>query len=595
MIASKPTRVLIVDDNRDIHEDFRKILARVSEEQATDAAEAAFFGEDAERTETRGPRYELDDAYQGQEALQLVIDACDRGEPYAFAFVDMRMPPGWDGIETIERLWSADPELLVVVCTAYSDYSWSDMVDRLGVNDKVLLLKKPFDNAEVQQIALALAEKRRLANLAVVRVDKLEQLVAERTASLRDAHLESEQLLNAISSLLVGVDVTGRVYRWNATAAEVFATTAERAVGRKLLDLGIDWSDPTPVRELLESGGDEERSINVGFTHATHGYRLLELTAHTVYSGESRLGSLLLGVDITEKKTLEQQLLNAQKLESVGQLAAGVAHEINTPMQYLGDNLDYLDNKISKTAPLLEAYDTVLSLAKASGEEPQLISDIQEKLRKLKVKSFIKQVPGAIADSRDGVKHVSRIVRAMKELSHPGQDQRSPLDVNNALESAVAVSTNEWKYVADVDLQLDDSLPFICAYAGELSQVFLNILVNAAHAIGDTNDGGSGPKGTISIRTYSTDTHVTVLIGDTGTGMSDDVKQRIFDPFFTTKEVGKGTGQGLAIAHSVVVQKHGGTLSCDSTPGEGTTFVLELPIEDQSEQTGSAEVAAHSA
>ena len=579
MTNSTPDRILIVDDSRQIHDDFAKILQGKAEDANAAAAEAAFFGEEVD-VQSSIPRYELDHAFQGEEALQLVLQASACNRPYSFAFIDMRMPPGWDGIETIQHLWEVDSELHVVVCTAYSDYSWTEMIDQLGVNDQVLLLKKPFDPAEVQQIAVTITEKRHLADTIAQQVESLENTIAERTAHLRAAHAELEELLRAISSILIGIDLSGAVCRWNQAAENILEVTAEDAIGKMFLELPINWNSLDDIEELANCVDSSSR-MEATFQDVAGRNRILGFSAYPVGAPEAPKGLLLLGAELTAHKIVEHQLQQAQKLEAVGQLAAGVAHEINTPMQYLGDNLDFLHSKISKLAPLIESYQEILLLADQSGNNEKVVREMYEHQKKLKIKSFVEQALEAITDSRDGVKHVSRIVRAMKEFSHPGQDEMTSLDINNALESAVAVSTNEWKYVAEVVFDLDNDVPLVTAFPGEVNQVFLNIIVNAAHAIGECNDDGVSGKGCITISTESTDTHVVVTIRDNGTGISAENRERIFDPFFTTKEVGKGTGQGLSIAHSVIVKKHGGMLTCESTPGEGTTFKIQLPIDGE--------------
>lgn len=578
MVGEKTGRILIVDDTREIHDDFKKILASQRDDEATRSAEAAFFGESVVNEESN-LSYDLDHADQGEVALPLVLSAIAEGRPYDVAFVDMRMPPGWDGIETIKHLWEADPQLQVVVCTAYSDYSWADMVNQLGVNDKLLLLKKPFDNAEVQQLAVMLREKRKLADFAAQHVESLEATIAQSTAHLLSTNEELDSLLNAISSLLIGLDAKGNVTRWNAAAAAILGISQTDTRGKPFIDLPIEWEQPAEIREILNTKSKVSARAETSIKRQSGETRILGLSAYPIGSPDDPRGLLLLGADLTEHKIVEHQMAQSQKLEAVGQLAAGVAHEINTPMQYLGDNTEFLHNKVSKLAPLLESYGTILDLAEQSGDKVELVASAKENLKKLKIKSFVPQVLEAISDSRDGVKHVSRIVKAMKEFSHPGQEDKTSLDINNSLESATAVSTNEWKYVADLELDLDTSIPLVCGFPGELNQVFLNIIVNAAHAISDANDGGASGKGTITISTRSDDESVTVSIGDSGTGIPEDIRQRIFDPFFTTKEVGKGTGQGLSIAHSVVVQKHGGAITCESTLGQGTTFTITLPID----------------
>ncbi|MFK7819564.1 MAG: response regulator transcription factor [Planctomycetaceae bacterium] len=198
MANSDLTKILIVDDNREIHKDYEKILLPGYDEHETDAAEAAFFGEETLARKVE-PQYHLDHAYQGQEAMEMVQSAAESGEHYTFAFVDMRMPPGWDGVETIENLWTVDPKLQVVVCTAYSDYSWEEMITRLGTTDKMLILKKPFDNVEVQQLALALTEKRRLADLEKWMLREMEELACEKIELLEAAQSERDQLLGSAS------------------------------------------------------------------------------------------------------------------------------------------------------------------------------------------------------------------------------------------------------------------------------------------------------------------------------------------------------------------------------------------------------------
>ena len=575
-----PRRILIIDDNRTIHSDYRKILTPPESSRALAAAEASFFGES---TRPKGIHYEVDSAFQGMEGLELVSRSIENNRPYDLSFVDMRMPPGWDGVETIEHLWQVDPDLQIVICTAFSDYSWSETAQRLSESDKFLILKKPFDNSEVAQLAASLTTKRCLARQATLRMEELEALVDERTRTLQQAHQEAERLLAAISSLLVGVDSQGHVRRWNSTAERVFGLPSSEVVGKGFASLPIEWKDSKRMHELLALGpGHSESRLEIEFRDHRGDSRMLGLSVYPVGSIEAPSGLLFLGVDITEHRLLEQQLQQSQKLESVGQLAAGVAHEINTPMQYVGDNLDFLRNKIEKLSPLLEPVPEMLAISSRvpdlSERETRLFDDMQDCITTTKGSRILGQITEAIDDSRDGIQHVSRIVRAMKEFAHPGQEEKSPVDINRAIESTIAVTTNEWKYVADVTTCLDDSIPLVPAIAGELNQVFLNILVNAAHAIGDANKEGAGSKGTITVTTRGAGECVEVSIADTGTGIPDELTQRIFDPFFTTKEVGRGTGQGLAIAYAVVVQKHGGKLWCESTIGKGTTFFIHLNV-----------------
>jgi PAS domain S-box-containing protein len=268
-------------------------------------------------------------------------------------------------------------------------------------------------------------------------------------------------------------------------------------------------------------------------------------------------------LDVSDLKHLQSQLAQAQKLESVGQLAAGVAHEINTPIQYVGDNAKFLDDAFRQ---LIRASDAPQKAFLA--EDPPT----QAELDYLK-----REVPTAIFQLLEGVSQVARIVRAMKEFAHPGSIETAAVDINRTIESTILVSRHEWKFVAEVTTDFDPELPLVPCVAGELNQVILNLIVNAAHAISDVVRD-SGRKGRIHISTRRRDSMAEIALADTGAGIPESIQSRVFDPFFTTKPVGKGTGQGLAIAHAVIVQKYKGTLRFQSEPGRGTTFFIELPL-----------------
>ena len=297
--------------------------------------------------------------------------------------------------------------------------------------------------------------------------------------------------------------------------------------------------------------------------HISHGRECIVFTTKApVFGADGNVtGVLGMFTDITERKHLERQLAQAQKLESLGQLAAGIAHEINTPIQYIGDNAVFL----------AEAFRDLFKVLAQRGAQVQPPEGIDV--------DFLRQeVPAAIDQLKDGVAHVARIVRAMKEFSHPGPAEKSAVDIRRALESTIIVSMSEWKYVAEVTSEFDPLLPPVPCVAGEINQVFLNLIVNAAHAIGDVVRGSSR-KGTITVSTRRHGGWAEIRVKDTGSGIPESVRSRVFDPFFTTKDVGKGTGQGLTIAHAVVVQKHQGTIEFETSVGTGTTFLVRLPIE----------------
>jgi signal transduction histidine kinase len=275
-----------------------------------------------------------------------------------------------------------------------------------------------------------------------------------------------------------------------------------------------------------------------------------------------------------ESKRLEVELRQAQKLEAVGRLAAGIAHEINTPIQFIGDNTAFLSDAFAGLSELLSRQRQALA---SLGPPPEVAEGLARVEQELEVAYLLEQVPQTIARTKEGVQRVATIVRAMKEFAHPDQKDMVAVDLNRALQATLEVARSEYKLVATVETAFQELPPVRC-HSGDVNQVFLNVIVNAAHAIADQVKG-TGAKGLIRIATAVTGEAVVVSISDTGGGIPESMRHQIFEPFFTTKEVGRGTGQGLAIARSVV-EKHHGTIEFDSAMGEGTTFRIRLPIGD---------------
>ena len=275
-----------------------------------------------------------------------------------------------------------------------------------------------------------------------------------------------------------------------------------------------------------------------------------------------------------EKERLQSQLLHAQKLESVGQLAAGIAHEINTPMQFVSTNMEFFEEASKGMAIISQSIRDVMA-----SSTPEITAQLQAALDEADWDFLMEEVPAAIAQSKTGINRVTSIVKAMKEFSHPSSREKVKVVVNSIIETTILVARNEWKYVSEVTTDLAPDLPPIPCLVDELGQVLLNLLVNAAQTIGEKlGSHPSGEKGEIHISTKAVDSFVEIRIRDTGMGIPDGIRARIFDPFFTTKEVGRGTGQGLAISHDVITEKHGGTLSFETAEGVGTTFIIRLPL-----------------
>jgi signal transduction histidine kinase len=280
-----------------------------------------------------------------------------------------------------------------------------------------------------------------------------------------------------------------------------------------------------------------------------------------------------------ELMAAEVELRHAQKLESVGRLASGIAHEINTPIQFIGDNTRFLQGAFTELTALLAKYRALVGAAAPGAVSPGLIEEVRQAEVAADVDFLVQETPKGLEQTMEGVERVATIVRAMKDFAHVDRKEKSATDVNRALLSTLTVARNELKYVSNVETEFGD-LPLLVGNVSDLNQVFLNLLVNAAHAIGDVVKG-TGQKGLIRVRTSVEEGAVVISIADTGCGIPEDIRDKIFDPFFTTKEIGRGTGQGLAIAHSIVVEKHGGTITFTSEVGKGTTFSIRLPLGEE--------------
>jgi signal transduction histidine kinase len=285
-------------------------------------------------------------------------------------------------------------------------------------------------------------------------------------------------------------------------------------------------------------------------------------------------------LDVTDQRRLENDLAQAQKLESVGRLAAGVAHEINTPVQFVSDSVSFVREAMDDLSEIVDKYRELRVATQADANHGANVAAAAKAAEEAEddadLDYILENAPVALDRARDGLGRVAAIVRSMKEFAHPDRKEMAQVDLNQAISSTLVIATNEYKYVAEIETAFEQIPPVNC-YAGEVNQVVLNLIVNAAHAIADVVKG-TDRKGKIRVGTRVLGDQVEVAITDTGKGIPVEVRSRIFDPFFTTKEVGRGTGQGLAIARAVVVDKHGGTLHFETEVGQGTTFYIRLPI-----------------
>jgi DNA-binding LacI/PurR family transcriptional regulator/signal transduction histidine kinase len=309
-------------------------------------------------------------------------------------------------------------------------------------------------------------------------------------------------------------------------------------------------------------------------------YEALRSQLSTALQGARLMAQIL--SEAERRKAEEREAFHLKKLEAVGRLAAGIAHEINTPIQYVRDSVQFVHDGFGDLVSVFNQHRAFRDDVAGDAAWRERAAGLVDAERAGDVEYLLENVAPALARSLEGLERVATIVRSMKEYAHPDSGQKAAADINRALETTLVIARNEYKYVADVSTAFGEIPPVVC-HLGELNQAFLNILVNAAHAIGDVV-GTTGSRGLITVRTWREGGCVAISIGDTGTGIPDAIRERIFDPFFTTKGVGKGTGQGLAIAHGVVVRKHGGSLTVETAPGKGTTFFIRIPIEEAPSQ-----------
>lgn len=404
---------------------------------------------------------------------------------------------------------------------------------------------------------------------------------------LHRLHLQNQMILDAAGEGIFGTDRQGRIIFANPAAIKMLGTTSEELIYKSAHDTihHTRWDgtacprEENPLLKTIQDGQIRQLSSELFWNQNGTSFPV-QCTCTPICEGAEIMGAVVTFSDVTERRLLEAQLTQAQKLESIGQLAAGVAHEINTPTQYIGDNVRFLLDAFDELKPVLFGFK---ELAAAKPEDNIMPSaEMMESMRRHDFAYLLREIPSAIEQSLEGVDRVYKIVRSMKEFSHPGSNHKQEIDLNRAIESTLTVARNEWKYVADLKLELDADLPLVTCLPGDLNQVFLNVIVNAAHAMESKLGDSPKEKGTLTVRTGREDDMAVIHIQDTGTGIPPNICDRVYDPFFTTKKVGRGTGQGLAIARSIVVDRHSGTITFETEVGQGTTFTIRIPIQPPS-------------
>jgi PAS domain S-box-containing protein len=414
------------------------------------------------------------------------------------------------------------------------------------------------------------------------------QFMARKLAEEEKAIVTNERLmiLDSASEGIYGVDLHGNITFMNRTACAMFRCSAAETIGKNSHRMfhhtrangkPFDSQDCPLTRAL--AAGDETQVEDELFWRVDGSSFAVHYSTHPVAMAGRITGAVVCFNDITDRKRIEIELRHAQKLESVGALAAGIAHEINTPVQFIGDNTRFLQDAFDDARQLVEKFETVCQEAAQGAVRKETLQEVDSIRKRIDWDYLRAEVPKAMEQMHDGIGRVAKIVRAMKEFSHVDRSsEKTQADLNRALESTLIVARNELKHVAEVTTHFGE-LPMVSCHVGDLNQVFLNLLVNAAQAIGDVV-AKTGQLGRIEVRTRTEEHCVEVAISDSGGGIPEAIRNKIFDPFFTTKEVGKGTGQGLALARAIVVDRHGGTLTFDTEVGKGTTFYVRLPLSE---------------
>jgi PAS domain S-box-containing protein len=504
-------------------------------------------------------------------------------KPVDIIVLDLGLPDT-EGLGGVRLARGAAPRIPLIVLTGCDDESLADQALQEGAQD--FLVKGQIETPALLR-AIRYATQRMKAEVEMQSAHKAagaaDQTMGELLAKLQAAHAETELFLRSIPSILIGIDPQGRITRWNQTASNTFGIDDRSVEGRTIEDCGIRWLHPDMKAETARWLATESfyRADGLAYEHEGKtrflGLHVLRIPAN----GGEQTGFIITGADITERKMLEEQLRQAQKLEAIGQLAAGIAHEINTPTQYVGDNIRFLKDSWGSFAEFLN-FCGVLRLECSDGPiSPEHLQQFAQLHQKCDLDYLSKEIPSAIDQALEGVQRVAKIVKGFKEFSHPGSEEKRAININQAIETTITVARHEWKYCAEVVTAFDITLPLVPCLVGEFNQVILNLIINAAHAIGNTVEE-SGGKGTITISTRQEGKWAKIAVADTGAGIPVNIRSRVFEPFFTTKAVGKGSGQGLALAHSVIVNRHQGQLWFESEIGRGTTFFIRLPLQIES-------------
>ena len=555
-------RILVIDDNRAIHDDFRKILCGGDANGSNfEATEAALFG-DTPAVETRSV-FQITSAFQGQEGLATVEHGLQNNGRFAMAFVDVRMPPGWDGIETTMRIWKADPDIQIVICTAYSDYSWDDVIAKVGNSDRMVILKKPFDTVEVLQLAHALTEKWQLLQESRQRFADLEKLVDERARDLQSANASLEKEIREHKQAAEALRESEKRYEvlfksnplpmWvydpenlhytavNETAIQNYGYSLEEFLAMTVKDLHPERDIPT-LLDHLEQTREKPWAMTTWRHKKKDGAIIdVEVVSRLVALSGRRM-KLVLAHDVTEKKRLQTQSLRTQRMEAIGTLATGMAHDLNNIL-----------------APVMMATEVL--------RWPLPPKDFEETIKRIE----------------NSARRGAEIINQVLAFGRGVEGKRALLPPRRLVDEVVMMISQTFPKTITITPRVAEDLWNIEGDRTQMQQVLLNLCVNARDAMPmggtlsveaknvelDESDARQKPE-------LKAGPYVVIRVADSGSGIPQEIIDRVFDPFFTTKAHGKGTGLGLSTALGIV-KGHSGAITVSSEPQKGSVFEVLLP------------------
>lgn len=554
MNTESNVKIIVIDDNPAIHEDFKKIFIPAASQSgsALDATEKLLF-EEPVVAETEADKAKssfnitIDSAFQGDEGFNLIKKKLEEGIHYAIAFIDVRMPPGGDGIETAAKIWKIDPDIHIVICSAYSDYSWDDISAVLGETDQLLILKKPFDVIEARQIVTALLKKWELTKAIKQRIQRMNTAVEDKTAQL-DSYLSLiKTTLEATTDGLVIYNKEGFLIDFNTTFLKlwnidmaVLKESKFEKIAEYLSNQLINSADGKDIVSIENFGVEKDFSCRLSLRNGT----VLECYSKPQYIKDKMIARVWCFHDITEYLSMRKTVVESEKMAAVGLLASGIAHELSQPLTIIKTSLQTFEFLPIAQMPEAEVKEIFLTVMQQIARASNIIKQMQDFSKHETTANVMINIPKSVED-------------ILKEFKKNADD-------------AIEIACN-----------LTSDLPDFSMDTNQFKQMLMNILINSKYAVDKKAQAGKEgykKKIDLSMKYDVGDKQIQLEIRDNGIGMTENVLAHCFDPFFTGKEVGEGTGLGLTIVYNIV-KRLNGKIEIKSELNEGSVIKISLPME----------------